>query len=254
MNFLPKDAIVARLKCLPALPSIVCDLLASFNQDDMDVGQLSRQIAKDQALTACLLRIANSSFYGLQCRVATINDAVVLVGFRAVRSMVLAVSVNSVFRADQCPGFDPNGYIRHSIGTGLGARALAVLSERNPELAFTAGVLHDIGELALASCFAEQYTRRLPIVSIMIVRWWWPSVTYLALTIQPLAACWPNCGTFHHRCTQLSSTITPPPALPPTRWPISSIFRMPSLTDWDWPEAQVKWCCPSIRQPGNAFA
>ena len=66
MNFLPKDAIVARLKCLPALPSIVCDLLASFNQDDMDVGQLSRQIAKDQALTACLLRIANSSFYGLQ--------------------------------------------------------------------------------------------------------------------------------------------------------------------------------------------
>lgn len=161
MNFLAKDAIVARLTRLPALPTIVCDLLASFNQEELDVGQLSRQIAKDQALTACLLRIANSSFYGLQCRVATINDAVVLVGYRAVRSMVLAVSVNSVFRADQCPGFDPQGYIRHSIGTGLGARALAVLSDRNPELAFTAGILHDIGELALASCFADQYAGAL---------------------------------------------------------------------------------------------
>lgn len=161
MNSLPQDQIVARLKTLPALPTVVCELLASFGNEEMDVGQLSRQIAWDQALTARLLRVANSSFYGLQSRVATINDAVVLLGFRAVRSMVLAVSVNSLFRADHCPGFDPQAYIRHSVGTALAARALAMLSNRNPELAFTAGILHDIGELALASCFAEQYAQVL---------------------------------------------------------------------------------------------
>lgn len=161
MTLLTQEQIVARLKVLPALPSVVCELLASFGNEEMDVGQLSRQISRDQALTARLLRVANSSFYGLQSRVATINDAIVLLGFRAVRGMVLAVSVNNLFRADQCPGFDPQAYSRHSIGSGLAARALALLTGRNPELAFTAGILHDIGELALASCFAEQYAEVL---------------------------------------------------------------------------------------------
>lgn len=161
MNVLQQEQISARLKALPALPTVVCELLASFGNEEMDISQLSRQISWDQALTARLLRVANSSFYGLQSRVATINEAVVLLGFRAVRSMVLAVSVNSVFRADHCPGFDPQVYIRHSVGTGLAARSVALLTGRNPELAFTAGILHDIGELALAHCFPEQYAQVL---------------------------------------------------------------------------------------------
>lgn len=161
MNSLQQEQISTRLKALPALPTVVCELLASFGKEEMDIGHLSRQISWDQALTARLLRVANSSFYGMQSRVASINDAVVLLGFRAVRSMVLAVSVNGVFRAEHCPGFDPQAYIRHSIATGLAARALALVTGRNPELAFTAGILHDIGELALASCFAEQYAQVL---------------------------------------------------------------------------------------------
>lgn len=161
MTMLSQEQIVARLKNLPALPTVVCELLASFSNEAMDVTQLSRQISWDQALTARLLRVANSSFYGLQSRVATINEAVVLLGFRAVRSMVLAVSVSSLFRADHCPGFDAAAYIRHCIGVGLAARALAQQTGRNADLAFTAGILHDIGELVLASCFAEAYSQAL---------------------------------------------------------------------------------------------
>lgn len=161
MNTLKQEEIVARLHDLPALPTVVSELLASFGKDDADVDSLARQIGRDQALTARLLRVANSSFYGLQCQVATINDAVVVLGFRAVRGIVLAVGVSGVFKADNCPGFDAQGYMQHCVGVGLGARVLAQLAGRNPELAFTGGVLHDIGKLALASCFARQYARVL---------------------------------------------------------------------------------------------
>lgn len=161
MTTLHPDLIVGRLKHLPALPTVVAELLASFDNEETDIGQLARQISRDQSLTARLLRVANSSFYGLQSKVATINEAVVVLGFRAVRSMLLAVGLSGVFRAEKCPGFDPHAYLRHCVGVGLAARALAQASGRNPELAFTGGILHDIGELVLASCFAEQYAEAL---------------------------------------------------------------------------------------------
>lgn len=161
MSTLQAEQIVTRLKHLPALPTVVAELLASFGNDEVDIGLLAQQISHDQALTARLLRVANSSFYGLQSRIATINEAVVVLGFRAVRSMVLAVGVSGVFRPDHCPGFDPQAYIRHCVGVGLVARALAQMTGRNPELAFTGGILHDIGELVLATCFPEQYAEVL---------------------------------------------------------------------------------------------
>lgn len=155
------DEVSARLTQLPALPSVVAELLASFNDEESDIGKLVLSIARDQALTAQLLRVANSSFYGLQSRISTINEALVVLGFRSVRSLLLAVGINRAFRTAQCAGFDPLGYMRHGIGVGLAARELARESGRNVEMAFTAGVLHDIGELVLASCFGEQYAAAL---------------------------------------------------------------------------------------------
>jgi putative nucleotidyltransferase with HDIG domain len=161
MSMLQTEEVVTRLKLLPTLPTVVAELLASFGREDVDIGLLAQQISHDQALTARLLRVANSSFYGLQSRISTSNEAVVVLGFRAVRSMVLAIGVSGVFRAEHCPGFDPRANIRHCIGVGLAARALAQVTGGNPELAFTGGILHDIGKLVLATCFPEQYAQAL---------------------------------------------------------------------------------------------
>lgn len=157
MSPLSREQVAARLRQLPSLPAVVTRLLDSFAQEDIDTSALARQIALDQGLTARVLRVANSSFYGLQSRVGTINEAVVVLGFRAVRSMVLAVGVNGAFRADLCPGFDPQAYLRHGVGTALAARELAGAAGHNPELAFTAGILHDIGQLVLAANFPARY-------------------------------------------------------------------------------------------------
>ena len=161
MNAIRPEQVLTRLQQLPALPTVVTELLASFGNDEVDIGQLVQQIARDQTLTARLLRVANSSFYGLQSRVGTINEALVVLGFRAVRSIVLAVGMGRVFHPDQCPGFDLPSYIQHSVAVGLAARSLAEMTGRNPELAFSGGILHDIGELVLASCFTEQYAGAL---------------------------------------------------------------------------------------------
>lgn len=161
MNLLTREQVAARLKQLPSLPSAVSELLSSFANEDVDVDRIVSQIAHDQALTARVLRVANSSFYGLQTKIGTLHEAVVVLGFRAVRSMVLAVGMNGAFRIDQCPGFEAAAYLRHGVGVGLAARALAPLAGQNPELAFTAGLLHDIGEMVLASSFSRQYSAAL---------------------------------------------------------------------------------------------
>ncbi|TXH01413.1 MAG: HDOD domain-containing protein [Rhodocyclaceae bacterium] len=161
MTKLKPEQVLACLQALPALPAVVTELLTSFDNEDVDIAELTRRIACDQALAARLLRVANSSFYGLQTRVSTINEALVVLGFRAVRSMVIAMGVSGAFRAGQCHGFEVQPHIRHGIGVGLAARALALETRHNPEIAFTGGILHDIGKLVLASCFAAQYSQAL---------------------------------------------------------------------------------------------
>lgn len=162
MTMLDRDQVLGHLKQLPSLPVAVTDLLASFDNEDVDVAEISNLIARDQGLTARVLRIANSSFYGLQHKVGSINEAVVVLGFRAIRSMVLAVGINGIFRGDHCAGFNPQTYLHHSVAVGLAARALAQsCGHHNPELSFTAGILHDLGELALASNFPKEYAETL---------------------------------------------------------------------------------------------
>lgn len=161
MNKLSHDEIVHGLRQLPALPTVISEVLSSFGNDEADIGLICRQVARDQSLTARLLRVANSSFYGLQCRVATINEAVVVLGFRAVRSMLLTLGVSGAFGKQDCPGFEPRAYMRHCVGVGLAARAIAETTGRNPDLAFAGGVLHDMGQLALASIFRGSYAQAL---------------------------------------------------------------------------------------------
>lgn len=161
MSVLNKEKIALKLQQLAPLPRAVSELLASFAKEDVDVDNLARQISHDQAITARVLRVANSSFYGLQKKVATIQEAVVVLGFRAMRSMVLAVGMNGAFHGDQCRGFDADLYQRHCVGAGLAAWALADMAGCNRDLAFTAGLLHDIGQLALASNFPVEYARAM---------------------------------------------------------------------------------------------
>jgi putative nucleotidyltransferase with HDIG domain len=161
MSLISREQLAQKLDSLPPLPTAVTTAMSTFDNDDVDIGRICKEIGADIALTARLLRVANSSFFGLQRRVGTINDAVAVLGFRAVRSMLLALSVTGAFRALNCRGFDMRSFGRHCAATGLSARALAKSTKRNPDLAFAGGLLHDIGKLVLASEFASDFAEAI---------------------------------------------------------------------------------------------
>jgi putative nucleotidyltransferase with HDIG domain len=150
--------IVQRLRDLPPLPAIVADLMNHLGDEDTGARLLADKIAQDQALTAKTLRLANSSFYGMQRKVGTIQQAVAIVGLNSIQTLITAIVI--IDRFSGCNGaFDLRAFWRHSIGTALCARTCATLSRINPDQAFIAGLLHDIGRLALASQVPDAYDR-----------------------------------------------------------------------------------------------
>jgi putative nucleotidyltransferase with HDIG domain len=149
-------AVLGRLRDLPVLPQALTELLAALQRDDVAVDQLVDAISRDQALVAKTLRLANSSFYGLSGRVGSIRDAVGVLGLRSLTTALTAAAVSGRFGTPRCPGFDLAAYWRHSVACGLCARQLARALRLDDGASFTAGLLHDLGRLALASHVPER--------------------------------------------------------------------------------------------------
>ena len=155
------DSQAAFIKELPALPEVVNDLITAMEREDLGIDEFASKLSRDQALVAKTLRLANSSFYGMPRQVAAVQDAIMVLGVRTVRSVVLAASVTSSFKREQCPGFAFDAFWRHSLGTALCAKALAQRTELSDDIAFTIGLIHDIGRLALVVSTGEQYAQVL---------------------------------------------------------------------------------------------
>lgn len=153
--------IIARLHRLPSLPLAVQAVIASFSDPDLDTALLARKIAQDQGLSARVLRVANSSFYGLQRKVGSIQDAVVVLGFDAIRSLVMSAGVIQGFPSLPGSLFDRNAYWRRSFHVAGYAMALADCLRQGQQMAFTAGMFHDIGQLVLDVCIPEQLSEIL---------------------------------------------------------------------------------------------
>jgi len=150
------DELLSALRDLPPLPSVVLELVQSLGREELSAAHFATKISQDQALVAKTLRLANSSFYGRGRQVGSVAEAIGVLGLRTVRGVVTAAGLAGSF--GRTPGFDHDVFWRHSIASALCAQELAgELRRDDADLAFTAGLLHDIGRLALASTFAPAY-------------------------------------------------------------------------------------------------
>ena len=143
---------------LPTLPVIFQELFTRMQDPDTQVSELAEVITRDQALTAKILKLVNSAFYGRATQISTISRAVIIMGFQAVRSAALAVSVFERFKDLKTGGteFTLDGFWRHSIGVScLAKQAALVLDVGEPEDAFVAGLLHDVGKLVMVQHFPD---------------------------------------------------------------------------------------------------
>lgn len=143
---------------LPSLPRAVQDALAVLNDEGASVNAVAERIENDQVLAARTLRAANTAFYGAPGRVATIRAAIGVLGLRAVAALLTTASVSALFPASAlCPEFRFGSFWRHTLTTALAARGLARALGMDAEVAFTAGLLHDIGALVLATQFPAEF-------------------------------------------------------------------------------------------------
>jgi putative nucleotidyltransferase with HDIG domain len=150
---LTAQEVAAAVADLPAMPSSITQVISACDDHDMTVGQLSQVILGDQSLTANILKLANSAFYGHARRVTTVTEAVVLLGFSAIKSLAIS-SHTSRLLSGALPGYglQAGELWRHSISVAFTARRLAVEVQLAPvEEAFVAGLLHDIGKSILSA-------------------------------------------------------------------------------------------------------
>ena len=161
MTTLVISDIIKSIRDLPSLPAVVVELLGNLDQEDTSTKRLGEKIAQDQALAAKTLRLANSSFYGMQCKVTTIPQAIAVLGFNSVRTLVTAAAVVGNFSAAAECDFDFKIFWRQSIATALCAKTLARHKNVNQDHAFMAGLLHDIGRLVLVTHSPKLYAEVL---------------------------------------------------------------------------------------------
>lgn len=156
-----KNEIFARLHQLPAMPIVVQEVMDSFRDDKLDSTVLAHRIAQDQGLSAKVLRVANSSFYGLPRKIGSIQDAVVVLGFNTVRSLVLSAGFVHAFPPVPGSPFDRQAYWRRSFRVAAYTGALAQYLHQGQKMAFAAGIFYDIGQLVLDMFIPEQFARVL---------------------------------------------------------------------------------------------
>jgi putative nucleotidyltransferase with HDIG domain len=145
------EEIVRRVNDLPVLPRVVARVLTLTGNPNSSIKELNDAICKDQALTVKVLRLSNSAYYSYHRRIATITDAIGILGFTAIRNLVLVTHTSTYFNKGLKGYRITKGDIfRHSVTCAMAARSIAKHARfPSPDSAFTAGLLHDVGKVIL---------------------------------------------------------------------------------------------------------
>jgi len=145
-----------KVKDLPTISAVANEINTADKNDSLTAKSLGSIITRDPALTATVLKLANSAYYGMAREITSLERAVTVLGFDTIKNLALAISVFHVFKTREGQIFDLKDLWYHSLGVGLAAKHLArhspmlACDKALPEQAFVCGILHDIGKIAFA--------------------------------------------------------------------------------------------------------
>lgn len=153
---------------LPALPSLAFEVVEMVDNPKTSAQQLGKLISSDQALTAKVLKIANSPFYGFPRKISTIDFAIIVLGFDALKEIIISIALVSSLQKKADNYFNTKIFWDHSIAAGVIARRLARdIGYRVTGEVFVAGLLHDMGISVLNKYFHSEYHRIVDIAREM---------------------------------------------------------------------------------------
>ncbi|WP_423187660.1 HDOD domain-containing protein [Alishewanella sp. d11] len=149
--------LIAKASNLPSVPKVLQELMAGFESNSVNGERLAALLANDLAITAKVLRLANSAKFGGNRKIGSVKDAVLVLGTDTLRTLVLSLSLSGSFKP--IPGFDLNAYWRYSFRMANRCKYMAkLLPGVDAEMAYTCGLLHGIGEYLIHIVKPEQAT------------------------------------------------------------------------------------------------
>lgn len=158
--------IISRVGTLPPLPDTAVKLMEVINDPSSSVDEIVEVIRYDQAVTADVLKLCNSAYFGLSRNITSLNEAMLRLGTVKVLQLVMSVHTSSILANEQRGyGLDPGVLWRHSVAVALAASIVAQkINLTNVNLVFTGGLLHDIGKVVLNEYVAEEFGKILGLV------------------------------------------------------------------------------------------
>jgi len=167
-------------KELPSLSTIAAKVVSMASNEEVSSNQLAETINKDPALTAKILKVVNSSFYAMRKQITTLSQAITILGLSVVRTLSLCISVLDVFSKGSGSQFDYQEYWERSLASAVASKIISKkLGDKEPEEAFLAGLIQNIGSLIFAKYYPEEYAKVLqehytlgtPIIDMEERRW-----------------------------------------------------------------------------------
>lgn len=147
---------VEQIDSIPTIPIVVKKILKTVDSPSASLSEIGEIIAKDQAITAKLLKMVNSPIYGFPGRISSVSQALILLGLNVVKGMLLGISVFEMMEKTMV------GLWQHSLCTAVAARTLATKKGlKEPEEVTISALLHDIGKVAIKVKFPQEYEQAL---------------------------------------------------------------------------------------------
>ena len=166
-NFLSDESIkkiVSQIESLPSMPSIYTEIIEEMHSPDPSIQKVGEIISKDISMTAKILQVVNSVFFGLSRKIGSPQEAVILLGLETIKALVLSVKIFSEFSQKKFSWFNIDSLFNHSMSVSTYTKTIA--RHENLEQAvinnsLMAGLLHDLGKLILAINFQKPYQQVL---------------------------------------------------------------------------------------------
>ncbi|MBU1052378.1 MAG: HDOD domain-containing protein [Proteobacteria bacterium] len=156
--------LISSMDSLPSAPILYSKIIELLGQPECSIKDIGETIAKDLGMTAKILQLVNSSFYGIPRHISYAEEAVSLLGIDTVKALILSIGIFSKYEHNDSFPFKIESLLNHSIKTGAIAKKLALMENLPKYMAdetFISGVLHDVGKLVLAANMPEQYSEAL---------------------------------------------------------------------------------------------
>lgn len=154
--------VLEKLNDIPTLPIVATKVSELINNPNSSSADIAEVLKKDQVLTAKVLKLINSPYYGIPGEVTDVKRALAYLGFNTLAQLVLSVSVISMFSNSGDSNFSLGDFWKHALGTAVTSEVIAkTIAHPKPEECFTCGLLHDIGKLVLFQIAPDEFFKTL---------------------------------------------------------------------------------------------